>query len=300
MQRSQRELDCTRMPQRRCAGFASRWCTRRRSLHSHWDLLPGQLISPLDGSPIQVAAVRGGRLGHAQLGLNATNQSHEFLPGSLGAILRRKIDPSQLLALTAGHVVGAGIDSAVGDTVVFGFRDVALPPIRGRLLAWQPQFDPTPNQTDVDAGIAEVNAEGLRDLAARPSEWPIGTAMAFPTDRLRMRTSDGILAGDSMQRLSAWLSIDGDSSQSYHVPNALCWRTERATESGYSGAPIWNADDRLVAIHAGAAPEGAHLNAVAIAITPILKWAGAQIVRRGEPLLPKKRGASRKRKSKPG
>jgi hypothetical protein len=247
--------------------------------------LPQSLRSPLDGTSLPVRAVRSVRFGAAQTRIRADNVSHQFLHGTLGAVLRRTDKPSRLMALTAGHVFGAGIGSCSGDTVSFGFDDEATPPITGRLLDWQPNFAALPTSTRLDAAIADVSADALQDLAERRSEWPCGTAWPFADDALRLRVRDIEVAGDSMETVSAWLCVANDTSQAYQIVDALCWRTDTPTQEGDSGAPIWNARDELVAIHAGAMPEGSALNAVAVPIGRILNWAGADIVRRDEPLL---------------
>lgn len=247
--------------------------------------LPRQLRSPLDGSPLPVCSVRGARHGVAQSWVRTENLSHNFLDGTLAAVLRRPSNPSRLLALTAGHVLGAGIGSASGDDVTFNYHGEDTPSFSGRLFDWQPNFEGLPADARIDAALAEVSIAALAPLAARPADWPRGVAPAFADDRLRLRTRGRDIAGDSPGFLSARLCVAGDLSRVYRLEDALCWRSDEPTEAGDSGAPVWNDQDELVAIHAGAAPEGARLNAVAVAITPILDWAGAQLVRRGEPLL---------------
>ncbi|TDP61339.1 cell wall hydrolase [Roseateles toxinivorans] len=247
--------------------------------------LPTELRSALDGSPLPVRSLRGARHGLAQSWVRTENLSHNFLDGTLAAVLRRPSNPSRLLALTAGHVLGAGIGSASGDDIIFQYDGEDTSSFSGRLFDWQPNFEGLPADTRIDAALAEVSIAALAPLAARPADWPRGVAPTFADDRLRLRTRGREIGGDSPGFLSARLCVAGDLSKVYRLQDALCWRSAEATEAGDSGAPVWNDRDELVAIHAGAAPEGALLNAVAVPITPILDWAGAQLVRRGEPLL---------------
>jgi hypothetical protein len=206
------------------------------------------------------------------------------LKGTLGAVLRHVDTPSRLFGLTAGHVFGAGIGSSSGDDVTFDFDSENASSINGRLIDWMPDFGSLPGPTAVDAGIAEVAADEFNELASRKSEWPVGTAWPFANDQLRLRTRGAEIAGDSMEIMSTWMCVAGDTAKSYQVIDGLAWRTQEATLGGDSGAPIWNNRDELVAIHAGAAPAGLPLNAVAVPIGPILKWARSDIVRRDEPL----------------
>lgn len=236
------------------------------------------------GCRLPVRSVRSGGDGLAQTWLRGENATHTYLDGTLGAILRPLDSPSRLFALTAGHVVGGAPGSGRGDLVRFAFQSEALPPIMGQLLDWAPRFDALPVDTAIDAGIAEISPAALEGLARRPREWPTGVADVLGDDVLRLRTRGVEIAGDSPEWMHIRLRLGNDSSRSYRVINALCWRTAAPTARGDSGGAIWNARDELVAIHAGAAPAGSDRNAVAIAIRPILEWCGCAVVRRGEPL----------------
>lgn len=247
--------------------------------------LPRWLRSAWDGSPLPVRALRGGRWGVAQSWVRTENLSHNFLHGTLAAVLRRPSNPSKLLALTAGHVLGAGIGSSRGDQITFNFDGESTAAFSGRLFDWQPNFEGLPADTRIDAALAEVSIAALAPLAARTADWPRGIASPLSDEHLRLRTRGIEIRGDAPEILGASLCVDGDTTQVYHLRDALCWRSDAPTLGGDSGAPVWNSADELVAIHAGSAPEGSALNAVAVPIVPILNWAGAELVRRGEPLL---------------
>lgn len=248
--------------------------------------LPHWLRSALDGSPLPVRAVRGGRLGRAQGWVRTENLSHNYLHGTLSALLRRPLNPSQLLALTSGHVLGAGLGAARGDVVAFEALNEGVPPFAGRLFDWQPNFEALPCNCRIDAALVEVSLAALQPLAEHADDFPRGTASPLADDLLRLRTRGREIAGGAPDLMGMRLCVDGDTTRPYLIEDALCWYPSEETQAGDSGAPVWNSSDELVAIHAGAAPDGSGRRcAVAVPIAPILAWAGADVVRRGEPLL---------------
>jgi len=250
--------------------------------------LPRALRSPLTGETMPVDAVRGGRFGHAQTAwVRAENASNRFLEGTLTAVLRRTARPSSLLALTSGHVLAAARPSARGDDVTLWLDgEPDAPPINGRLFDWQPNFQALPVTCAVDAALVEVSAAALRPLAGRGAEWPVGTASALADDQLFIRTRGRAIGGQAPHLFGASLCIAGDESRPYLLDGALCWTPDEATLGGDSGAPIWNSRDELVGLHAGVAPDGVGLRcAIAVPIAPVLAWAGAELVRRDEPLV---------------
>ncbi|MEK8033816.1 cell wall hydrolase [Ideonella sp. DXS29W] len=233
---------------------------------------------------ISIRAVRSTRFGVAQAWMRAQNLSHPSLRGTLGAVLRHPADASRLLALTAGHVMAADTQTQRDDQAGFFFETGAGGTITGRLIDWQPNFARLPTVTAIDGALAEVSAEALTDLAAHADEWPIGTASPLAGERLRLRTRGFEITGDLPALVSVRLALGEDTTRSYLLEDALCWRTDAPTDEGDSGAPVWNESDELIGIHAGAAPQGSARNAVAVPIGRLLNWAGASLVRRGEPL----------------
>lgn len=248
-------------------------------------LLPRCLRSPLDGTPLPVRAVRSSGPALAHTYVKARNQSHDFLPGSLGAVLRSNPQPARLYALTAGHVFGAARDARMGDEVRLDYDSEPLAPAFGTLLDWQPRFAQLQPSSSIDAAIAEIDADALHALAARPRDWPTGSAMALGDDRLRLRTRGLEISGSELERGDITLSLGGDDSNTYQLSDILSWLPASAPQGGDSGAPLWNADDALVAIHAGAdSPESGGGRAYAVPIGRVLRWADAEVVRRGETL----------------
>jgi hypothetical protein len=203
--------------------------------------------------------------------------------GTLSAILRRNDEPARLFALTAGHVCGAALGAARGDTVVFDPQDSTAQPFTGTLLDWQPNFA-RPGLCEVDACIAELDPAELAAFAADRAAWPTGAATVFADDDLRQRTRDREITGTGFELLQARLCVAGDEARTYVLRDALCWRPSEPTQAGDSGAPVWNDHDELVAIHAGGQLVDGTAFAYATPIAPILRWAGASVVRRGEAL----------------
>lgn len=246
-------------------------------------LLPHSVRSALDGTLLRVQAVRGLRYAAAHsTWVRAENNTHKFLNGTLGAVLRPDSQPGRRFALTAGHVCGAAPSAASGDEVRFSFAAGGAPDIMGRLLDWQPNFTRLPLECTLDAGLAEVSAEALQPLMARPDEWPTGDSMAFPEDRLSLRSQGDVNTGGDAALLGAPLCLNGDTSRSYFLRDALVWHTRSPSKAGDSGAPVWNSSDELVGIHAGGQLNDDPLSAIAVPITRILRWAGASLVRRSE------------------
>jgi len=247
--------------------------------------MPRWLRSPIDGCRLPVQAGRAQPWGQAHGCMMARNLSHGELEGTLGAVLRDPDQPSRLLALTAGHVLGSADGVQQGDMVQF--NDNQNPALRfgGKLLNWMPNFARLPDSRTVDAAVAEVQPEALAGYAAALSDWPTGTASAFADDRCMLRVRAGVSSGVTPMQLDVEMQVGEDESLRYTLLNALCWRADVPGQPGDSGAPVWNSHDELLGIYAGAPPEGLECNAVAVPIAAILGWTGAQLLRRGEPLL---------------
>src|SRR5262249_39014800 len=153
------------------------------------------LRSPLDASWVPVQSVRGGFAGRSHSAasvtvVNRTISEASALVGTLGGILRSNINPSQLLALTAGHVVGSSSEAAPGDAVSLGLDGESL--MMGRLFNWSPDFMNVPPSTLVDAGLVRVSAEMLDPFTRRPSEWPVRAGKPFANSELRLRTRNQV------------------------------------------------------------------------------------------------------------
>lgn len=243
--------------------------------------LPRALRSALDGSMLPVRSVRAGPTLEAQRHMATINQRHTALPGALAGVLRDTADPSRLYALTAGHVWGAGVGSAQFDRVQIDASDGSLPTLFGHLLDWRPRFtDPQPTHS-IDAAIAEIDGAALNELSGCADFMPMGSNQVVSGQRLRLLSRSGPIEGGEPALGDFPLSLD--AFRTYRITRALLWRPDRATTEGDSGAPIWNGNDELVALHAGGLDqhEGRPL-AIAVPIELVLRWAGAEVVHRGQ------------------
>lgn len=250
--------------------------------------MPRRLRSPLDGSPIPVRSVRGALAGQAHrppTWVEVRNNSHPADPpmfGTLGAILRSTENPARLFALTAGHVVGASPDSRNGDavTLTFGTEMMVC-----RFFDCRPNFARLPVDTGIDAALMQIEASELGPFAQLQDDWPRSWTDPFATQQLHLRTRGNVFTGGSAQYMSCRMAVDAAQTMTYMVIDGLCWSAAPGFQGGDSGAPIWSAEDELIGIHTGATPQGSGaLNAVAIPIGRILRWADADVVSRGESL----------------
>lgn len=243
--------------------------------------LPRRLRSAFDGSVLPVRSVRTGTVLQAQRQMATVNQRHAAAPGSLAGVLRDAADPSRLYALTAGHVWGGGAGSAVLDRVQIDASDGSLPTLFGHLLDWRPRFtDPRPVHS-IDAAIAEIDGAALNELSACADFMPVGSNHIVSGQRLRLLSRSGPIDGGQPELGDFELRLD--ALHTYRITQALLWRPDRATAPGDSGAPIWNANDELVALHAGGlAQHNGRPLAIAVPIGRVLRWAGAEVVRRGQ------------------
>lgn len=246
---------------------------------------PRTLRSPLDGTPVPVRARSTPMPARAQTAwVQASNGSHFMLRGSLGAVLRLDDEPNRLMALTAGHVCGAAFASMRGDELRFEPGSGSPAPFEGVLLDWQPNFARLTGAIDIDAGIAEIDPQAVAAWLNNPADWPTGSAPVFAEDALQLRTRGTVIPGRPLGTADVTLTVADDPLRRYVLRDALWWRPDSPVQGGDSGAPVWNAAQELVALHAGGQVLDDGPLAYATPIGPVLRWAGASVVRRGEPL----------------
>lgn len=247
--------------------------------------LPRALCSPVAGELVPVHSVLCDAVAAAQTCIRAWNDTHNAVTGTLGAILRLDAEPERLMALTAGHVCGAANFTVRGDSLTFDPEGSGLAyPFNGVLLDWQPNFERLATGCDIDAGIAEVDANEIASLVADPDPMPVASAPLRRGNLLRLRTRGIEITGRDFEYSDVKLCVAGDSSLTYLLRNAIAWRCSEPTQGGDSGAPLWNERDELVGIHAGGGEENGEPWAYFVPIEPILQWVGASVVRRGESL----------------
>jgi hypothetical protein len=271
-------LCVVRQPVGRAAGQGLALVFDARGSAVRW---PQRLRSPLDGSDLPVRCAPLEAPLRAQAWTRARNLTRpEASEGTLTALLRLDHAPSRLLALTAGHVAAATPAVRRGDRIGLYADGDETRAVQGVLLDWQPNFTQLPGSFDLDAAIAEVDPAD----AAVFGRLPTGGASLFADDRLRLLTRGQAIACGLPERVTARVELPDGSGRAYLLREALGWTTGVDTEGGDSGAPVWNENDRLVAMHVGAYREQGRQHGVALPITRVLRWAGASVVRQGEPL----------------
>lgn len=239
---------------------------------------PSKWRAPGSRESVPLRCVPASGDGAAQAWLRVSNADSDFGQGTLGGFMRARSSGSPLLALTAGHVVaGSGLAQRL-DNVNFSVDEQAV--AEGRLYGWAPAFDATGLDTALDAAAIHID-EATGALLQSRSAMPRGAALATPNQDLRLLTRhNGELPARAMGLLSAFMRVGNDDLLRYHLVDGLCYDVGGGSEAGDSGAAVWDANDRLVALHAGSAPEGAAGNALATPINRVLNWFGGDLVTR--------------------
>lgn len=239
---------------------------RPRKLRSAWDAHePIPVQCRVDEGPAQ-----------AQSWATTRNASRNGRQGLVSGLLRAHADPARFYALSAGHVWGAEAGAAPGDEVEMGAG------LRARLRDWTPEFSLGGISTALDAAVAQIPADILAAAALPPQALPIGTAICSAQQPLRLMDPDGIVPGVFEELVTARLALAGSGMAPYLLTEALCWRPAKPTAGGQSGGAVWNGQDQWVGMHAGGSKDGRE--AYAVAIHPVLAWAGASPLQRGDAL----------------
>lgn len=248
---------------------------------------PRALVSAWDGAeplPVQCREHDGPAL--AQSWARTSNISRRGGGGLVAGVLRAQADASRFYALSAGHVWAGEAGAASGDEVLIGVR------VRARLRDWTPEFTLGAVSTPLDAAIAQIPAADMAALGLPGSALPTGTARCATGETLRLMDPDQPVDGVFTELVNTTLTLRGSLLAPYRLTDALCWRPLRPTQPGQSGGGLWNDRDEWVGLHAGGAEDGSE--AYAVPIHPVLAWAGATPLRRGETL------AAPQRRSLPG
>ena len=84
--------------------------------------------------------------------------------GTLCAVLASLTLPRRYYGLSAGHVLGGHSTAAEGEATVL---EQAWPPLQlqGRLARWSPRFHSHQASGPIDAGLMELSAQAVEDLA---------------------------------------------------------------------------------------------------------------------------------------
>ncbi|MBL8470745.1 MAG: cell wall hydrolase [Rhodocyclaceae bacterium] len=207
------------------------------------------------------------RAGIAQA-LHLDNRVHGNSFGTVGALLQAAGDSSKYFVLTAGHVLAISPQVRFGDSV----NVESSPPLTASLFDWEPSFGDVRPQTDIDAAIARISEAGARTLAASGGQ-PLPAGFANPASGMaaRLRVARGDIAGTVVAAVSGWMSAaDGADTIFYFIRTGWLFDPDEPSVHGDSGAAIWSADDRLIGICCGAAPDAYPGKTLFIPLGPIL------------------------------
>lgn len=192
--------------------------------------------------------------------------------GTVGALVRDRLDPSRRFILTCGHVL-----AGTPRVKLFDQTTVKAGGVSGiaRLLDWEPTLGREVVRTGLDAAIADVRDEALlQALLGEPL--PSGTSGDVWFDQPVTVRADAPKAGLLKAWWSGYVDVpDTDLDADYFLENAVSYLATPGTIGGDSGAAVWDADSNaLLGLHV-AAPgddEQFRANAVMSPIGPILDW----------------------------
>lgn len=227
-------------------------------------------------------AVRAERALPCQLhgAMQVINASRGREPGTLTGLVRSTSNGA-LFALTAGHVLGGDRDAAAGDRIELSVNGTART-VNGKLDSWAPAFYGGNPDTDIDAGLASIDAEMLAVLMNQGLQLPRGIATLLPRDNMVLRTRTAQHAATALGYVSVWVDLcNGGSQLDYHLQGGMAYACTGTPEPGDSGAPLWDADDNLLAMHVGGGIGGVSGNGVAVPITRVLDFLRCAVVTRG-------------------
>lgn len=264
-------------PAGRGRGASGAWVTLGLGadlLPSHW---PRQIRPNPWSEPVPVRCLPAITDGRTQAWVRVSNADSPFGPGTLGALMQGRDAAATRLALTAGHVVGGTGSAHRLDRVDFSIDVQTL--AEGRVHGWAPSFDASGIDSPIDAAAVRIDAATAALLQAR-SALPLGWADATAGQPLRLLARDQVLRAHAVGLLSAFMRVGEDDGLRYRLVEGLCYEVDGGSRPGDSGAAVWDAADRLVAIHTGSAPDGAAGNAMASPIRRVLNWFGCDLVTR--------------------
>lgn len=210
-----------------------------------------------------------------------SNSSHDDGQGCLGALVRERAGAGRVLAVTAAHVLATHPGAALDDEIDIEPAPGATP-LRARLCDWLPRFGSS-GECDVEAALATLAAPAWRALAATPALLPTGVAQPAVNAHVSLRGPRGNVDGTLLGYVSCWVRSGQQYQHRYQLTDMLCYQLDSSSDHGWSGAPVWDRHDRLVAIHIGATPPGTAGNALGVPIQRILNRWAVDLVCRGDP-----------------
>ncbi|HEY8880121.1 MAG TPA: cell wall hydrolase [Roseateles sp.] len=216
-----------------------------------------------------------------------SNGSHNDGAGSLGALVRERGGSGRIFAVTAAHVLATHPDTALNDGVDIECEQAgAATNVTARLCAWQPHFDGSP-AGGLDVALSTLTHAAYLQLAAVPGLLPSGVAQPNVGAAVELQSSArGPVNGQLLGYVSCWMRSGQSFEHRYFLDDALCYELDGGSQHGDSGAPVWDATGRLVAIHVGATPPGTLGNSLGIPIQRVLDHWAVDLVSGAAPALP--------------
>lgn len=215
--------------------------------------MPRRLNIPADGSCIAVQSVRGlcGRMQSASIVVD--NNQRTSGPGTLTTVLQQSDAVGGFAGLTAGHVLASAGETTIDDAVSLSIGAGSLN-VSGRLKDWTPASFIHQSSSDVDAAVFSMGVDSVQTLIDAGLDLPRDTdSLRGAGQMLSLRTRDDTFNVTTVGLQSVWMDISEtlDTQRDYQIIDGLLYDVDPPTVGGDSGAPLWDADDQLVAMHVG-------------------------------------------------
>jgi len=216
---------------------------------------------------------------------------NSIVAGSAGFLANDAFSPGGCFVVTAGHVLGGNTLAEFDDPITIAAVNGGIVIERARLAETAvPLGGVVPGSADVrfalDAGLIRLRPDDWRQLAdGLPEIVPESIAAPPPGDApVSVLLPDRKVVRGRARKVDVMASIDveqywPDRSNTFVkvlFANLCSSQLDEATEAGNSGAPVRDADNRLIGIHcAFSANDSDELgNALYTPITPILDYFG--------------------------
>ena len=194
--------------------------------------------------------------------------------GTTTALVRDRLNPERCFLLTCGHVLAPDCAATYGDQVRVGMPGSS--PQEAFLREWLPDIGPASPPSELDAALAEVSGDALKELMALDVAWlPNGLSDDVQAGLpVSLRRVDGPLDGELREHWSGEVGVGDDDAAGYFLKDGISYVTSDDTQPGDSGGALWAAGDTLLGMHIGAlrSERAANANAVMARVRPALDW----------------------------
>ena len=237
------------------AGARPRELPRRCRVGSHWVAVTTHADSHVRAQAAQASNLDADRL----------------RAGMVTALVRDRLHRDRRYVLSCGHVLAGTMRARKGDRIELSEGSHVLG--YGTLEDWSPVLGDGIPHVGIDAGIVRVDADLVESMP--DSLLPLGVSSSYRLDQEVVLKLDPDVKGRLKMRWSGYVDVAGtERPQDYYLENAIGYMLEGDSESGDSGAAVWNADWKLVGIHVGAptGDERWRSNAILCPIDRIMDW----------------------------